>query len=712
MSSGKNYLVIDTTSGTNLAFVSENGASEVLCAPEANQHLETIAVLTQQLQNGRPIDEILVSAGPASYTGLRIGLSFARGLAAALEIPLRAFSTHDLAALYYQLTVIQTNAKRRQKFISAYSPGDFTRISMQIQDDDAFEETAVFADFANMAQFLVQNFHRLELPLTPIYLRDADATPNIKPPIVPLMRAQTLAKSLHIVQAETADLDALIAFENAVFSADAWSSDLLQNALNNPKVLVLKAILDGKIVGVSITTLPNYDDLPADLDSLGVLPENRRQNIGNKLLQRTIELVKSAGFSRIILEVRSTNYSAQALYKSANFKQIDIRKRYYGDDDALIMELSTSPGEKTASEPAVPRENAPIVMGIESSCDETGVAFVQDGCVLGAALSSSMSDHAKFGGVIPEIASRAHESTLSQITREAILGVQKLRPNFSLRDISAVAHASAPGLVGALAAGSAFAKGVALALRCPIYAVNHIDAHILASGIRLSAEHPQLPVRFLGVIVSGGHTALVVADGLKFTPIGTTLDDAAGEAFDKVGRILGLEYPAGPAIDALAKLGNPHAVNFPRPLTDAKFDNTHKYDFSFSGLKTAAIHELQRQAKLPPQNRISLEDFCASFAECVADVLVIKIARALDDFSLDSVVLGGGFSANSQLRQKLQRLQEKRTVNLHIPPQSLCTDNAQMVAYLADRLLREKIPGANLNYSVKSVLSPDFLYYN
>jgi N6-L-threonylcarbamoyladenine synthase len=711
----KNFLIIDTTSGTNLALVRQYGGEsshiscEVLCEPESSRQLENITVLTKKLVDKNEVHELFVSAGPASYTGLRIGISFVRGLSSALEIPLRAYSTHDLAAAYYALEVVETNAKRHQKFVSRYACAGKKRISMAVEDAQELEETAVFVDFANMAQFLVQNFHDLELPVTPIYLRAPDARANIKPPIVSLEVTLEKSAELTLIQeANSCDLNELVRLERQIFPLDAWSSQTIKNALDNPQVKVLKVVRNGKIVGMSMTTLPKFNDSPADLDSLGVLPEYRRQKLGEKLLAKTLEVVKKTGARSVMLEVRCSNYAARGLYAAAGFAKIGTRANYYkttefGAEDAVIMKYAENSEISSRSF----SEDAPIIMGIESSCDETGVAFIQDGRILGSALSSSMSEHAKFGGVIPEIASRAHESMLEQVTHQALARARKLRAEFQLQDIQAVAHASAPGLVGCLAAGAAFTKGIALGLSCPIYAVNHVDAHIFASGISTHEHQRELPKRFLGVIISGGHTSLVVVDDLNFQLVGSTLDDAAGEAFDKVGRVLGLTYPAGAQIDLLAQGGRKDALDFPRPLTDPKFDKEHKYDFSFSGMKTAAIYELERQRELPKEQRVNLNDFCASFAESVADVILTKIKRSLDDFSLTNIVLGGGFSANSQLREKLHDFAQNEQLDLHIPAPSLCTDNGEMVAYLAEQLFKRGATSSDLNYSVRSVLAPD-----
>ncbi|MDR1861556.1 MAG: tRNA (adenosine(37)-N6)-threonylcarbamoyltransferase complex transferase subunit TsaD [Candidatus Ancillula sp.] len=338
---------------------------------------------------------------------------------------------------------------------------------------------------------------------------------------------------------------------------------------------------------------------------------------------------------------------------------------------------------------------AKYVLGIESSCDETGAAVVSGGKVIGSSLATSLDQHVVFGGVIPEIASRMHLEYIEPTVLDALT-----KAGLSLHDISAVSVTAAPGLTGCLNVGVGFAKGLAVGLKVPIYGVNHVVGHILAASL----DAP-LPHRYVALIASGGHTSLVLVDGLDFTPLGGTLDDAAGEAFDKVGRLLGLEYPAGPKIDCLAENGDKTAIKFPYPLLGPKFDVTHKFDFSFSGLKTAAVRELERQKSVPEPRRVSIEDFCASFSDAVAHVLVAKTLRAVTEYDVKAVVLGGGFSANSQLRAKMQDQCASLGVELILPPLKLCTDNGEMIANLGEMLLERGDPPSDLSFPVKSTLS-------
>lgn len=354
----------------------------------------------------------------------------------------------------------------------------------------------------------------------------------------------------------------------------------------------------------------------------------------------------------------------------------------------------------------------PIFLGIESSCDDLGMALVQNGEVLAESLSSSMDEHSKFGGVIPEIASRAHLEALDAVYDDLIKKTQSKFPSFSLRDVAAIGVTANPGLIGCLSVGANFAKGLSFGSDKPLYALNHVHGHILAASL----SHP-LPKDFLALIVSGGHSSLFIVRNfadqstqISFEEIGSTLDDAAGEAFDKVGRLLGLKYPAGPEIDRFAQSGEVK-INFPLPLTEPKFMKEHRYDFSFSGLKTAAVRELEKLSlsdDLLKSNRlkdegITLEDFCASFAKSVASVLTLKTMWASDEFNLGTIVIGGGFSANSQLRNCLKSACEDKGKELIVPEIKYCTDNGSMIANLTEKMFQQSFPDSILDFSVRSI---------
>jgi len=305
-----------------------------------------------------------------------------------------------------------------------------------------------------------------------------------------------------------------------------------------------------------------------------------------------------------------------------------------------------------------------ICLGIETSCDETSIAFVEDGNQIRANLISSQVEiHQLYGGVVPEIASRKHLENLNVLLDEALREAK-----LSWKQIEIVAATRGPGLVGALLVGVAAAKSIALGLNVPFIGVNHLVGHVYANFL----EHPDLKFPFLALIVSGGHTSLVLLkEHLVFETLGTTRDDAAGEAFDKVARIFDLGYPGGPIIDKLAQKGNPRAIEFPRALL-----GSDSLDFSFSGLKTAVMN----WKKNGDLNHYPIEDLSASFQEAVVDVLVEKVRRAILATGVKTVVLAGGVACNTGLRARLNALADDYHVKLHHPSPRLCTDNAAMIA--------------------------------
>ena len=337
----------------------------------------------------------------------------------------------------------------------------------------------------------------------------------------------------------------------------------------------------------------------------------------------------------------------------------------------------------------------PLVLGIESTCDETGVALVRGLELLGEAVASSMEEHARFGGIVPEVASRAHLEEMIP-TLEAALG----SANLSLRDVDAIAVASGPGLVGSLTVGVAAAKALALALDRPLYGVNHVVGHIAVDEL----VHGPFPERFLALVVSGGHSSLLMVNDIAtgVLELGQTLDDAAGEAFDKVGRLLGLPYPGGPHVDRLARGGDPAAIAFPRGLTAPKDYSKHPYDFSFSGLKTAVARWIE--ACVDDGREVPAADVAASFAAAVADVLVTKTLRGCEDHGVDTVVIGGGFSANSQLRELAATRCEAAGITVRIPPIRYCTDNGAMIAALGSAAARRGVPPSDLAIGVDSAM--------
>ncbi|HEY6798590.1 MAG TPA: tRNA (adenosine(37)-N6)-threonylcarbamoyltransferase complex transferase subunit TsaD [Kineosporiaceae bacterium] len=317
--------------------------------------------------------------------------------------------------------------------------------------------------------------------------------------------------------------------------------------------------------------------------------------------------------------------------------------------------------------------DAPLVLGIETSCDETGVGLVRGTRLLVDVVASSVQEHARFGGVVPEVASRAHLEAMVPTIERACAGAA-----VTLADVDALAVTAGPGLAGALTVGVAAAKALALTLGVPLYGVNHLAAHVAVDTL----EHGPLPRPTVALLVSGGHSSLLLVPDVTadVRPLGRTIDDAAGEAFDKVARLLGLPFPGGPQVDRVARAGDPAAVAFPRGLTARHDLARHRFDFSFSGLKTAVARWVEvREAAGEP---VPVADVAASFQEAVVDVLTRKAIDACTEHGVDHLLIGGGVAANSRLRALAEERCAAAGIRLRVPRPGLCTDNGAMVAAL------------------------------
>ena len=475
--------------------------------------------------------------------------------------------------------------------------------------------------------------------------------------------------------------------EKACFGNDAWSKSNMKSELVAPHTTYVVAEQGDEVIGYAgLSKLATSTS--SDIQTIAVSDSHRGSGIGRALMQSLLEVAKKQGAKDILLEVREDKPTPQALYGSLGFVAIDRRENYYQPDGvaAIVMRLDLELGTNSA----------PIVLGIETSCDDTGIGIVQGNKLLANVISSSMDQHARFGGVVPEIAARAHLEALDSVLAQALKDA-----NISIDDVDAVAVTNGPGLAGALMVGVGAAKALAVALNKPIYAVNHLVAHVAVDIL----ERGKLETPTVALLVSGGHTSLLlVRDILNDVELlGETVDDAAGEAFDKVARVLGLAYPGGPEIDKAAKQGDPKAIKFPRGLSLPKDMDQNRYNFSFSGLKTAVARHVER-AELQGET-ISVPDVAASFREAVVDVLVTKAVSACLEHKVPRLILGGGVVANARLREVAAARCEEAGIELRIPAFSLCTDNGAMIASLGAQMVMTGVKPNNLDFGVYSTIA-------
>ncbi len=334
---------------------------------------------------------------------------------------------------------------------------------------------------------------------------------------------------------------------------------------------------------------------------------------------------------------------------------------------------------------------SPLVLGIETSCDETGVGLVRGHELLVDQVASSVEEHARFGGVVPEVASRAHLEAMVPTVRRALD-----RAGVTMDQVDAIAVTAGPGLAGALLVGVAAAKAYAFALGKPLYGVNHLAAHVAVDQL----EHGPLPSPCIAMLVSGGHSSLLEVPDVTgvVTQLGQTIDDAAGEAFDKVARVLGLPFPGGPYIDRAAREGDPTAMDFPRATV-----RDQPYSFSFSGLKTAVARWIESRERAGEP--VPVNDVAAAFQEAVVDVLTRRAVLACKDRGIDHLVIGGGVAANSRLRAVAEERCAKAGIVLRVPRPGLCTDNGAMVAALGAEMVARGVDPSSLDLAADSSLS-------
>lgn len=496
---------------------------------------------------------------------------------------------------------------------------------------------------------------------------------------------------------DAAHAGAVATLESLVMGSDAWSEALVADELPRADRVWWAAYEGEALAGYAGGWIV---DGQVQILKVGVDPAMRRRGIARELLAHVAADARDLGASRCSLEVRAGNVGAQELYAALGFRSLGVRPRYYSDgEDAVIMEgpLPLARHDVAGMELVVgaasddarslrdevqtdvsreTSERRPLILAIESSCDETAAAIVDgNGTLIADVVASQIDFHARFGGVVPEIASRKHIEAICGVCDECFdvaasaLGIERL----TWRDLDSIAVTYAPGLVGALVVGVAFAKGAAWAAGKPFIGVNHLEGHLYANKIGAPDFQPPAVVS----LVSGGNTLLVHMKGWgDYETLGATIDDAVGEAFDKVAKALGLGYPGGPVISREAAKGDPHAIPFPRAMM-------HSGDlrFSLSGLKTAVVTYINNERAAGRE--LNVPNICASFQQAVVDVQVKKAEMALEQTGARTFCLGGGVAANPALRDAYEQLCERLRVRLTLPPMSACGDNAGMIALVA-----------------------------
>lgn len=754
--------------GERGAEVKLRASGDHACRRHANEQLITTiqTTLTQAQLTLDDIDAVLVGRGPGSFTGVRIGVATAKGLACGRACALYGASTPDAVAWGVWksgtrgLVGVVADAMRHEVYPGLYrleetGPVRLFDVESVAKVPAAIEAWAERSDSQDIllagdglkkyrAQFEAAGLvkiadERLWAPsgegllraaaqagdfdasaaqshagdpalVLPIYTRLSDAEENetarlgiAKPPTVATTGCDDALADRHLQlrPANAQDPTALARLDAEIFANSnhtSWSEDVFRDDIGVIDHIWWVAHDEGEIVGYAGAVRVGSE---VQISAVAVAPSRRRTGIAARLLARVTYDGQMLNAHTSTLEVDADNTAAQNLYAKLGYAEVGRRRDYYGrGHDAILMEAPlplvtpqrhdtpdphasmrpwpiASSARDTQAQTAITAAS-PLILAIESSCDETAMAIIDaQGEIVANVVATQIDFHARFGGVVPEIASRKHTEALVGVYEETMaqagahFAVDTLVP----ADLAAIGVTQGPGLVGALVVGIAFAKGLAVAANLSLIGINHLEGHLFANLFETSDLTPP----FVASLVSGGHTMLVhVRDWGSYDVLGETIDDAVGEAFDKVAKALGLGYPGGPIISKLAATGNRKAIHFPRAML-----HSGDYSFSLSGLKTSVITYIEKENKAG--RSINLPDLAASFEAAVIDVQVAKAAQAVEQTGVHDFCVGGGVAANPQLREAYRKRFSRMGVRMTVPPLSACTDNAAMIALVAKR---------------------------